>query len=130
MHTAAARRDRRGGGRNDARRVMASWLIADLADAARYIDRLDAARARVAELEATVGERPGTWIALGRKHGRALLAAQPQAGKRFEEALSGDLTRWPFQRARIELAYGQWLRRNPRVAGAGAVLRAAPPTFA
>jgi hypothetical protein len=38
--------------------VIASWLIADLADAARHIDRLDAARARVAELEATVGERP------------------------------------------------------------------------
>ena len=103
--------------------VMASWLIADLADAARYIDRLDAGRARVAELEATVGERPGTWIALGLRHTRALLAEQAQAGKRFEEALSGDLTRWPFQRARIELAYGQWLRRNRRVAESRAVLR-------
>lgn len=48
--------------------VMAAWLIADLADAARYIDRLDAARERVAQLEATVGERPGTWIALGLQH--------------------------------------------------------------
>jgi ATP/maltotriose-dependent transcriptional regulator MalT len=38
--------------------VIASWLIADLADAARYIDRLDEARARVAELEATVGGGP------------------------------------------------------------------------
>ena len=109
--------------------VMASWLIADLADAARYIDRLDAARARVAELEATVGERPGTWIALGLQHARALLADQPEAGKRFEAALSDDLTRWPFQRARIELAYGQWLRRNRRVAESRAVLRAARDTF-
>jgi DNA-binding CsgD family transcriptional regulator len=109
--------------------VIASWLIADLADAARHIDRLDAARARVAELEATVGERPGTWIALGLQHAHALLAEPAQAGKRFEEALSSDLTRWPFQRARIELAYGQWLRRNRRVAESRAVLRAARDTF-
>jgi ATP/maltotriose-dependent transcriptional regulator MalT len=109
--------------------VIASWLIADLADAARHIDRLDEARARVAELEATVGERPGTWIALGLQHAHALLAEQAQSGKRFEAALSSDLTRWPFQRARLELAYGQWLRRNRRVAESRAVLRAARDTF-
>jgi DNA-binding CsgD family transcriptional regulator len=109
--------------------VIASWLIADLADAARHTDQLDAARARVAELEATVGERPGTWIAMGLQHAHALLAEQAQAGERFDEALSSDLTRWPFQRARIELAYGQWLRRNRRVAESRAVLRAARDTF-
>jgi ATP/maltotriose-dependent transcriptional regulator MalT len=109
--------------------VIASWLIADLADAARHIDRFDAARARVAELEATLGERPGTWTGLGLEHARALLAEPEQAGRRFEEALSGDLTRWPFQRARIELAYGQWLRRNRRVAESRGVLRAARDTF-
>jgi DNA-binding CsgD family transcriptional regulator len=109
--------------------VIASWLIADLADAARYIDRLDEARARVAELEATVGARPGTWIALGLQHAGALLAEQAQAGERFGEALASDLTRWPFQRARLELAYGQWLRRNRRVTESRAVLRAARDTF-
>ena len=57
-------------------------------------------RARVAELEATVGERPGTWMALGLQHAHALLAEPARRGKRFEEALSSDLTRWPFQRAR------------------------------
>jgi DNA-binding CsgD family transcriptional regulator len=109
--------------------VMASWLIADLADAARHTDRLDAARAHVAELEATVGERPGTWVALGLQHARALLAEPAQAGARFEEALSSDLTRWPFQRARIELAYGQWLRRHRHIAESRTVLRAARDTF-
>ena len=109
--------------------VIASWLIADLADAARYINRLDEARARVAELEATVGGRPGTWIALGLQHAGALLAEPAQVGERFDEALSSDLTRWPFQRARLELAYGQWLRRNRRVSESRAVLRAARDTF-
>ena len=57
------------------------------------------------------------------------MAEPTEAGDRFEEALAGDLTRWPFQRARIELAYGQWLRRHRRLADSRAVLRAARDTF-
>jgi DNA-binding CsgD family transcriptional regulator/tetratricopeptide (TPR) repeat protein len=109
--------------------VIASWLIADHADAARHIDRVDAGRARVTQVEAAVGDRPGTWIALVLQHARALLAEPAQAGDRFEEALASDLTRWPFQRARIQLGYGQWLRRQRRVAESRAVLRAARDTF-
>jgi DNA-binding CsgD family transcriptional regulator len=109
--------------------VISSWLIADLADAARYIDRLDAARARVAQVEAIAGKSPGTWIALVLRHARALLAEPAHAGQHFEEALASDLTRWPFQRARIQLAYGQWLRRQRRVTDSRSVLRAARDTF-
>jgi DNA-binding CsgD family transcriptional regulator len=109
--------------------VISSWLIADLAEAARNIDELEAARARVAQVEATAGERPGTWIALVLRHARALVADPTEAGVRFQEALASDLTRWPFQRARIQLAYGQWLRRHRRVAESRAVLRAARDTF-
>jgi DNA-binding CsgD family transcriptional regulator len=109
--------------------VISSWLIADLAEAARHIDRLDDARARVAQVEATAGKRPGTWIAMGLRHARALLAEPADAGDRFEEALASDLTRWPFQRARIQLAYGQWLRRQRRVADSRTLLRAARDTF-
>lgn len=43
--------------------VISSWLIADLAEAALHVDELEAARARVAQVEARVGDRPGTWIA-------------------------------------------------------------------
>ena len=39
--------------------VISSWLIADLAEAARHIDRLDAARARVAQVEAQCRRPPG-----------------------------------------------------------------------
>jgi DNA-binding CsgD family transcriptional regulator len=109
--------------------VISSWLIADLADAARHIGEHTAARARVAQVETMAGERPGTWIALGLRHARALIADPAEAGERFEEALSADLTRWPFQRARIQLAYGQWLRRVRRVAESRAELRAARDTF-
>jgi DNA-binding CsgD family transcriptional regulator len=109
--------------------VISSWLIADLADAARHIDQLGAARARVAQVAASAGDRPGTWIELGLRHARALVAEPAEAGERFDEALARDLTRWPFQRARIQLAYGQWLRRQRRVAESRAVLRAARDTF-
>jgi DNA-binding CsgD family transcriptional regulator len=109
--------------------VISSWLIGDLADAARHIDRLDAARARVAQVESTAGDRPGTWVALQLRHAQALLADPAAAGDRFDEALSSDLTRWPFQRARLQLAHGQWLRRHRRVAESRDVLRAARDTF-
>jgi DNA-binding CsgD family transcriptional regulator len=109
--------------------VISSWLIADLAEAARHIDRLDAARERVAQVEAMAGERPGTWIAMVLRHAQALVADPADAGGRFEEALASDLRRWPFQRARIQLAYGQWLRRQRRIAESRAVLRGARDTF-
>jgi len=109
--------------------VISSWLIADLAEAAVRIDRLDAARARVAQVEEIAGGQPGAWIALALGHARALVAGPAEAGKRFDEALASDLTRWPFQRARLQLAYGQWLRRQRRVAESRTVLRAARDTF-
>lgn len=109
--------------------VVSAWTIADLADAARHVDQLDAARARVAQVQATVGERPGTWIALVLAHAQALVAEPEDAGALYEKALAADLNRWPFQHARIQLAYGQWLRRNRRVSDSRNVLRAARDTF-
>ena len=109
--------------------VISSWLIADLAEAARNIGRLDEARERVAQIETSAGARPGAWVDLGLRHARALLANTAGAGERFEEALAIDLTRWPFQRARIQLAFGQWLRRQRHVAESRAVLREARDTF-
>ena len=109
--------------------VVSSWLIADLAEAAVHVEQLDSARARVAQVEAMVGGQPGAWIALGLRYAGALVAEPTEADERFEEALASDLTRWPFQRARIQLAYGQWLRRQRRVADSRGVLRAARDTF-
>lgn len=96
--------------------VISSWLIADLAEAAVHIDRLEAARTRVAQVETMAGRQPGAWIALALGHPRALVAEPSEAGERFYEALASDLTRWPFERARIQLTYGQWLRRQRKVA--------------
>jgi DNA-binding CsgD family transcriptional regulator len=110
--------------------AMRCWLIGDLAEAALNIDRRDHALGRLAEVEAVVGEHPETWIALELRYARALLAPDPQtAAARFEDALSADLARWPFQRARLLLAYGRLLRRERRVADSRNPLRAARDIF-
>jgi DNA-binding CsgD family transcriptional regulator len=109
--------------------VIASWLIGDLAEAALHIDRVEEARARVAQIEMAAGDRPGSWIALGLGHAHALLADETDAAKRFEDALGADFGRWPFQRARIQLAHGQWLRRQRRIAESRAPLRNARDAF-
>jgi DNA-binding CsgD family transcriptional regulator/tetratricopeptide (TPR) repeat protein len=63
-------------------------------------------------------------------HARALLAdpADPEPG--FDQALSvpeGD--GWPFERARLRLDYGEWLRRQRRASEARPVLTAALDRF-
>jgi ATP/maltotriose-dependent transcriptional regulator MalT len=109
--------------------VISSWLIGDLAEAALHLDRVEDARARVEQVEAAAGDSPGSWIALGLGHARALLADDLEAEERFGAALQADLARWPFQRARTQLAYGQWLRRQRRVADSRDPLRAARDAF-
>ena len=110
--------------------VIGCWLIGDLAEAAVHAGRTTPARARVKQVEAASGDIAGTCIAVGLMHARALLAQDPgEAAARFGEALSADLTHWPLQRARLLLAYGQWLRRQRRIAESRAPLRDARDAF-
>jgi len=109
--------------------VISSWLIGDLAEAALHLDRVEEARARVEQVESLAGERPGSWIALQLGHARALLAEDLEAEERFQVALGADFARWPFQHARTQLAYGQWLRRRRRIADSRDPLRAARDAF-
>ena len=110
--------------------VVACWLIGDLAEAALRTGRIEEARARVKQVETASGDIQGTCIAVGLRHARALLAQDPgEAAGRFDEALGADLTHWPLQRARLLLAYGQWLRRQRRVAESRAPLRDARDAF-
>jgi DNA-binding NarL/FixJ family response regulator len=108
---------------------VAYWHIGDLAEAALHTGRGDRARARVAEVEAAVGEHPGVWVELSLRHARAVLADDQEADARFGEALGADLALWPFPRARLLLAHGQWLRRRRRIAESRAPLRAAREAF-
>jgi len=110
--------------------IIACWIVGDLAEAALHTGRIDEARARVTQVEAASGDIPGTCIAVGLLHARALLAQDPgEAAGRFDEALGADFTHWPLQRARLLLGYGQWLRRQRRIAESRPPLRDARDAF-
>jgi DNA-binding CsgD family transcriptional regulator len=110
--------------------VVAGWLIGDLAEAALHADRVDEGRQRLAQVEAMAGARPAVWIELNLRHARALLAPdETEAQRCFDDALAADLGRWPVQRARLLLAYGEWLRRQRRIAESRAPLRTARDIF-
>ena len=67
---------------------------------------------------------PQLVVSLG--YARAVLADEAGA---YQAALAVDLSDWPFDRARLQLAYGAWLRRQRRVADSRPLLRAAAGTF-
>jgi ATP/maltotriose-dependent transcriptional regulator MalT len=110
--------------------IVARWLIADLAEAALHTDRVAEARELLTQVEATAGSRPAVWIELNLRHARALLASDAaEAQQFFDDALAANLGRWPFHRARLLLSYGQWLRRQRRIADSRAPLRTARDMF-
>jgi ATP/maltotriose-dependent transcriptional regulator MalT len=62
--------------------------------------------------------------------GRALLAESEHAERYFQAALTGDTgEQWPFERAQTRLDYGEWLRRQRRIAEARPLLTMALDTF-
>ncbi|WP_329585981.1 LuxR C-terminal-related transcriptional regulator [Kitasatospora sp. NBC_01250] len=75
----------------------------------------------------------GDWLplltAVNLAHARALLADGPDAEQHFAQALALTPRQWPWPRARTELAYGMWLRRDRRPGLARVPLREALHTF-
>jgi DNA-binding CsgD family transcriptional regulator len=57
------------------------------------------------------------------------MLATGDAQERFDAAFGADLAAWPLHRARLQLAYGMWLRRRQQAGDARAPLRAARDTF-
>jgi len=100
-----------------------------LAEAALHAGRAHDARAVVAALEADATVTPSSTLHLHLCYARAVLAEDDAAEDLFTAALGADLVRWPWLRARIELAYGSWLRRQRRGAQARQPLRSALTAF-
>jgi DNA-binding CsgD family transcriptional regulator len=103
--------------------------IMSLAEAAVRVDRGADARSVIAALEEEAKTVASPILHVQLSYARAVLADDDRAEALYLEALSQDLTRWPWARARIELAYGTWLRRQRRVAESRAPLRAARTTL-
>jgi ATP/maltotriose-dependent transcriptional regulator MalT len=110
--------------------ALRCYAVGDLAEAAVHSGQGEAIRAIVEEMETLAQKTPSPSLHAGLRHARALLADGGDETERlFASALQADASRWPFVRARAQLAYGVWLRRQRRMADSRAPLRAARETF-
>jgi DNA-binding CsgD family transcriptional regulator len=107
---------------------LRAWALVDLAEAAGHAGYQDAARAWCAGLapEAAASGSPLLRASLAVA---APMLAGDDAGPLFDEAFGADLATWPLHRARLDLAYGMWLRRRYQVTESRVPLRAARAAF-
>jgi DNA-binding CsgD family transcriptional regulator len=110
-------------------RMTSAWAVANIAEAAAYSGSTDEAHELVAALEQAGERRNSTVFSRVVSHAHAVLADDEAAEGLFTTALSGELAKTSFDRARLELAFGIWLRRRRRVVEARDLLRAARATF-
>ena len=104
------------------------WVAADLVEAAiqsgHELEALDA----IATLEPVAAQSRSPVLEIGLRFARALVAPDVEAEALFEAAITED-TSLPLMVARSQLAYGQWLRRQRRIAESRGPLRAARDAF-
>ena len=109
--------------------VESPWAIGNLAEAAVHSDHVEEARVILQTVAPLIGRTPSPWLHVAVRHASALLAHDADAEELFRAGLQADLTRWPFDRARLQYRYGVWLRRQRRPADSRTPLRAARDTF-
>jgi DNA-binding CsgD family transcriptional regulator len=110
--------------------VPGCWYVGELAEAAVHSGHRDEASALIGDLEPLVEGSGSLWIRSAFAYAHAQLADDAHFEQRFREALAQTQAgRWPFQRARLQLSYGTWLRRQRRISDARAALRSARDGF-
>jgi len=109
--------------------ALRCYSIAELAEAAIRTGQAGRMREILLELEAFAPSTSSPAMHIGLRYVRAVLAPGDEAEDLFNTALGANLTGWPLERGRIQLALGEWLRRRRRVAESRAHLRAARETF-
>jgi len=104
--------------------------IADLAAAAAAAGRRQEVRALVRHAMAQVDPAPGPRLLQLAGRARAMLAERSDAEAHFTLGLTDPAgATWPFERAQLQLDYGEWLRRQRRINEAKPLLTAALETF-
>jgi DNA-binding CsgD family transcriptional regulator len=109
--------------------ALSCHTIADLADAVGHSARPDEAADALARAEEAGKISSSPSLHDGLRLARAVSAGPGTAEELFHIALAVDLTRRPFTRARTELAYGEWLRRQRRAGESRPHLRTARDVF-
>ncbi len=107
----------------------ALWVVLDLVEAAVRSGRRDEAVSHLENLVSADVAGLSTRLAFTVASATALVAVD-DVRDAFETALQmPDSGRWPFHRARVQLAYGERLRRSKAIADARHQLRSALATF-
>lgn len=106
-------------------------MVMDLVEAAVRTGRIAEARAHVAAAQKAQIAGISSRLELLMSGAAALAADDDETGSIFADALAKPgVSRWPFERARVELYYGCWLRRSRDLIGSRVHLRSALETFA
>lgn len=112
------------------RAPLALWSAMDLVEAAVKTDRKDEAGAHVAAMREAGLERLSSRLALLTHGSAAITAPLDTATGLFEVALAiPGLERWPFDLARVRLAYGEHLQRIGAIAQSRTQIGAALDAF-
>jgi DNA-binding CsgD family transcriptional regulator len=102
------------------------FAIADFTEAAVRSGHREQAVSAVRRLEPLAAQTPSPWFRVAMLHARTLVADDESA---YVGALREDLECSPFTRARLQLAHGEWLRRQRRTVESRVPLRAAREAF-
>jgi DNA-binding CsgD family transcriptional regulator/tetratricopeptide (TPR) repeat protein len=90
--------------------------VADLAEAFARLDRRPEGRERIARILERFQGRPSPRLEQIFLRARAILADTATAESHFRSALQDDRGNdWPFERAKLYLDFGEWLRRQRRI---------------
>jgi DNA-binding CsgD family transcriptional regulator len=103
--------------------------IALLAEAAVRADRRDEALAVVGSLERRTVTTQAPALRINLLHARTVLAPDDELGAAFARLPHAELQRWRWNRARLDLVWGGWLRRQRRSGESRAPLRTAAAAF-
>jgi DNA-binding CsgD family transcriptional regulator len=95
--------------------VKSTWSIADLAEAAAHSGHLADIAGTMKELEELSARISSPQLRVAMRCARPLIAPDDDKEALFLSGLHSDLADWPFAKARLQLAYGSWLRRQRRV---------------
>jgi DNA-binding CsgD family transcriptional regulator len=105
------------------------YAVAELAEAAVRSESAQTARDILEELLPLAEPTTSPALLCGLRLARALLSPSDVAEPLYRAALDAVPVDWPFERARVHLALGEWLRRHRRPAESRVVLQAAREVF-
>ncbi|MGW0252650.1 AAA family ATPase [Nocardia goodfellowii] len=110
-----------------AHHVIGLRTLPDLVEAAVRLGNSERAEQALTRLEAWAARSAQTWVGALAHRCRALTGRDDKAERHFQAAL--ELGGRPFEQARTQLLYGEWLRRSRRKVDARNQLQPALETF-